>query len=73
MRYRTLLPRLNKIRSSSGLLRGIWWFETDVSGLPVGRIFKDQADHSRRVMTLKTEEIDFISIDIWDVFTLLGI
>ena len=73
MRYLTLLPRLNKIRPSSGLLRGIWLFETDVSGLPVGPIFKDQAVHSRRVMTLKMEEIDFISVDIWDVFTLLGI
>jgi hypothetical protein len=27
----------------SGLLRGVRWFETDVSGLPVGPIFKSQA------------------------------
>ena len=27
----------------SGLLRGVEWFETDVSGLPIGPIFKGQA------------------------------
>jgi hypothetical protein len=28
---------------SSGLLRGVRWFETDVSALPIGPIFKGQA------------------------------
>jgi hypothetical protein len=36
-------PRLNVILSSSGLLRGVRWFETDVSGLHIGPNFKDQA------------------------------
>ena len=31
------------IRSSPGLLRGVSWFGSDVSGLPIGLIFKSQA------------------------------
>jgi hypothetical protein len=27
---------------SSGLSRGVTWFKTDVSGLPISPIFKDQ-------------------------------
>ena len=34
--------RRMSILSSSGLLRGVRWFETDVSGLPIGSIFKIQ-------------------------------
>jgi hypothetical protein len=33
----------NVILPSSELLRGVRWFETDVSVLPVGPIFKGQA------------------------------
>jgi hypothetical protein len=36
-------PRLNSILLSSGLLRDVRWFETDVSELPIGLIFKAQA------------------------------
>jgi hypothetical protein len=32
-------PPLKWILPSSGLLRGIRWFETDVSGPPIGPIF----------------------------------
>jgi hypothetical protein len=32
-----------RILPSSGLLRGVRWFETDVLGLPILHIFKDQA------------------------------
>ena len=35
LRDRRLPPRLNWILQSSGLLRGVRWFETDVSWLPV--------------------------------------
>jgi hypothetical protein len=38
-----LPPRLNWIIPSSGLLLVVRWFGTDVSGLPIGPIFKDQA------------------------------
>ena len=44
MHDRILQPRLNWSTSSSGLLRGIRWFETDVSGLPIGSIFKGGTD-----------------------------
>jgi hypothetical protein len=33
---------LYRILPPSGLLRGVRWFETDVSGLPVGPIFNGQ-------------------------------
>ena len=42
MRVRRLPPRLNWILASSGLLRGVKWFETDVLGLPIGLGFKGQ-------------------------------
>ena len=42
MKYRKLLSRLNSVLSSSGLLRGVRWFETDASGLRIGFIFKGQ-------------------------------
>jgi hypothetical protein len=53
---RRLPRRLNWILPSSGLLGGVRWFETDVSGLPIGSIFKGEAvscfkgqlDHWRR-------------------------
>jgi hypothetical protein len=32
--------------SSSGLSRGVRWLDTDVSGLPIGPIFKRQASSS---------------------------
>jgi hypothetical protein len=34
------LPRLNWILPSLGLLRGVRWFKTDVSGLSIGPILK---------------------------------
>ena len=42
-RDRWLPPMLNWILPSSGLLHGVRWFETDVSGLPIGPIFNAQA------------------------------
>jgi hypothetical protein len=41
---RRLPPRLNWILPSSGLIRGVRWFETDVSVLPIDRIYNGQAD-----------------------------
>jgi hypothetical protein len=38
-----LPPQFNWILSSSGLLRGVRCFEPDVSGLPIGPIFKGPA------------------------------
>ena len=38
----------NRILPSSGLLRGVRWFESDVSGLHIGSIFEGQAE-SRNV------------------------
>jgi hypothetical protein len=38
-----LLAQCNRICPFSGLVRGVKWFETDVSGLFVGLIFKGQA------------------------------
>jgi hypothetical protein len=35
-----LSPLLKRIIPSSGLLREVKWFKTDVSGLPIGPIFK---------------------------------
>ena len=43
LRDHRLPPQLNRILQTSGLLRGLWWFETDVSELPIGPIFKGQA------------------------------
>jgi hypothetical protein len=43
MRYLRLPPRLNWNFSSSGLLRGVSWLKTDVSGPSVGDIFSGQA------------------------------
>ena len=34
---------IKRIIPSSVLLRGVRWFDTDVSGLPIGPIFKGQA------------------------------
>jgi hypothetical protein len=45
---RRLPPRLNWILPSSGLIRGVRWFETDVSGLPVSSVLKGQAVFNRR-------------------------
>jgi hypothetical protein len=42
MRDLRLPPRLKWIFRSFGLLRGVRWFDTDVSGLPSGPIFKVQ-------------------------------
>jgi hypothetical protein len=36
-----------------GLLRGVSWFETDVSGLPVGPIFKGQDVFFLDILTLE--------------------
>ena len=35
--------RWTKILPAFGLLHGVRWFKTDVSGLPIGPIFKGQA------------------------------
>jgi hypothetical protein len=37
-----LTPRLKSLLPSSGLLHGVRWFETDVSGLHIFPIFKSQ-------------------------------
>jgi hypothetical protein len=47
MKDRRFPPRLHRIRSSSGLLCEMRWFETDVSGLPIGPIFKGQSTAQR--------------------------
>ena len=46
-----LSPRLDWILPSCGLLRYVRWFETDVSVLPIGFIFKGQ-DVQRKKWTL---------------------
>ena len=46
MRDLRLPSRLKWILPPSGLLCGVRWFETDVSGLPVGAILKGQAIHN---------------------------
>jgi hypothetical protein len=51
-----LPPRLNSVLSSSGLLRGVRWFETDVSGLRVFTIFKGQAAQEEGVLDNLTLE-----------------
>ena len=38
-----LPPRLTRSLPSSGLLRSVRWFDTDVSGLLIRPIFKGQA------------------------------
>jgi hypothetical protein len=53
---RRLLPRLNWIIPSSGWLRGLRWFETDVSGLPTGLVFTDNVVQA--AWSLKTEGIN---------------
>ena len=77
MRHRWLPSRLKWIIPPSGLLRGVWWFQTDVSKLPIGPVFKDsltleERDKQnsqnmfqttlRRVITQKTEEFKARSI-----------
>ena len=42
MRNRRLPQRLNWILSSPGLLHGVRWFETDVSGLHISPIYKGE-------------------------------
>jgi hypothetical protein len=56
---------LKQILPSSGLLRGVRWFETDVSGIPVGHTFTRKLSYGlkpafRRVTTQKTEEFDVL-------------
>ena len=64
-------PRLNRILPSPGLLRGINWFKTDVSRLPIGLIFKGYTVQTnlRRIISQKTEEFDTEAItyikDLW--------
>jgi hypothetical protein len=48
MSDRRIPPRFNWIIRSSGLLRCVKWFETDVSGLPIDPIFKGQEDGTDR-------------------------
>jgi hypothetical protein len=40
VRGRRLPPRLNLIIPSAGLLRGVSWFKTDVSELPIDSVLK---------------------------------
>jgi hypothetical protein len=53
---------------SSDLLCGMRWFKTDVSGLPIGPIFKGPKRRfqatSNRVISLKTEEVISIAAAI---------
>ena len=44
--FRGLQIDHNLILPSSGLLRGVWWFKTDVSGLPIDLIFRGSSCHS---------------------------
>ena len=46
-------PRFDSILPSSELLCGLRWFETDVSGLPVGPIFKGSSSLRRTAWPLK--------------------
>ena len=66
-----------------GLLDGVWWFETYVSGLPIGSILTLQYDPwrrawyvvpkrrfqttSRRVITQKTEEFTSTEAEAYDL------
>ena len=85
IRYHRLPPRLYSIFPSSGLLRGVRWFETDVSGLPISVIFNDQIvwkwdpwvvpkrrfqTTSRRVRTQKTEEFRSTAADAQDMVSM---
>ena len=53
LRYLRLPPRLNWILPSSVLLRGVKCCKTDVSGLPIGPIFKGQAVQVVRPLNVK--------------------
>ena len=48
LRDRWFSPGLNWIFQSSGLVRGVRWFETDVSGPAIGPIFKGQTVQENR-------------------------
>jgi hypothetical protein len=51
--HRKLPPLLNQILSS-GLLRGVKWFETDVLGLHIGPIFKTRSLEDETIGNPKT-------------------
>jgi hypothetical protein len=71
MHDRMLQPRFNWITSSSsGLLRGIRWFQTDVSGLPIGSIFKGTESPTTPVsnnLTLRNNAEDgrILFLSVW--------
>lgn len=47
-----LSPRLKLISPSSVLLRGVWWLDTDVSGLRISSIIRGQAvEDGRRIQS----------------------
>jgi hypothetical protein len=46
---------------SSGLLRGVRWFETDVLGLPIGSIFKIQAVHVLKTRSTGSPETSVLN------------
>lgn len=51
------------ISLSSRLLRGINWFNTDVSGIPIASIFKNQQQTTfRRITTQKMEKLVFRAV-----------
>jgi hypothetical protein len=45
-----------RILPSSGILRGVRWFATDVSGLIIGPIFKGQAVQEEETDSWKEEQ-----------------
>ena len=47
MRDCRLLPQLNWILASFGLLHGVRWFGADVSELPIGPVFKDRVSKKK--------------------------
>jgi hypothetical protein len=57
-----LSPRLKWTLLSSGLLRGLGWFNTDVSGRPIGPIFKDKA--------VQDDRLDSPETSVWNDLTM---
>ena len=57
-----LSSRLKWTLLSSGLLRGLGWFNTDVSGRPIGPIFKDKA--------VQDDRLDSPETSVWNDLTM---
>ena len=56
-----LPPGLNLIIPSSGLLRGVSWFKTDVSGLHIELIFKGQTVSTLRMGSIGGPETSVLN------------